>query len=1176
MDGILERTKKKRFNISKTDLILQIVDIQDGNEMDEETHKMDYYIICFCITEKGDTVAVKVTSKNIEYINNENDEEDYEFADLKKPKLSINPYFFIKFPCIEADKTNLLKKFKNQLEKKEYTQINLGKGKIIRRALKKNPRNDEIRSYRAFEESLPLLTKYLQKHNININDFCDKKYFNSDSEYNNYGKPLKVYYHQNGIIVKMDSGTFRKIGTIENGKFKEDEVVFKKSQFHAYWSKQLKFNFEKYKSFDGYSTKKQDQFLRITCKSKSAFSKLKEILYFNTFTVLSKKKETFELYESDIPPMLRLFHTKDIKPASWIKLPKRKYSKSYNGTNCQYECEINFNDIQPFEKDKIGPLLIASYDIECTSGDGGFPQYRKDSDEVIQIGTTIHKYGIPEEKYRLNVIFTLKGCDPIPGSYVESFDTEKELIEAWAQFMIKLNPDVITGYNIFGFDFQYLYERSKRYWIEKKDEIKFGRPSKNPLLNMGRYNKRTKYDFKKLQSSALGENLLYFIKMPGRVVFDLMKYVQREFKLQSYKLDAVAQKYLAGMKKDDISPNQIFAYQKKDDYHRMLVAKYCIQDCWLCNKLVMKFCIIENTVGMSNTCLIPMDYVFMRGQGIKAQSLVVKECRQLGYLLPTLTEKRPGTYKGAIVLDANAGYHFYPVSCLDYASLYPSCMISHNLCISTLVAPHTNKNLFDQLEKLREYSLENHNIYQEDNVRKDYFLIDGKRKYRIVEWDNDDGSHERYYYYQPKYKKGTTTIEDDNNRGILPQILQKLLNKRKETKKIMKKEKNPFKKSILDGLQLSYKITANSVYGQLGSSTSAFSMPCVAASVTAVGRQLLELARDESVKYIKELYPNLPPTKPIYGDTDSIFVAFPLLPGMEPMSKRALKFSIDTAMKVQEHLDQYLTEPHKLEYEKTYHPYILFSKKRYVGKMYEFDHMKMKKLDYKGIELKRRDNANIVKKVYKECLDLLLLGDGKKSIKKLKENLDNIINNHKKKIYPIQDFVLTKTLKPVGSYKTKCVNPNCKDNTYYSKKKCIGCDSELVKPTQVHVVLAERVKARNPGNAFQSNERVPYVFTETKKDREKILQGDRVETPDYIQEHNIKIDYGYYINQLENSILQLYGRQKNKKNKEIPLKEGEIKKNLDKVKKIIARAKSKAENSRKGVKELSHYFKIKR
>ena len=72
------------------------------------------------------------------------------------------------------------------------------------------------------------------------------------------------------------------------------------------------------------------------------------------------------------------------------------------------------------------------------------------------------------------------------------------------------------------------------------------------------------------------------------------------------------------------------------------------------------------------------------------------------------------------------------------------------------------------------------------------------------------------------------------------------------------------------------------------------------------------------------------------------------------------------------------------------------------------------------------------------------------------------------------------------------------------------------------------------------------------------------------------IDYGYYIDQLENSILQLYGKQKDKKGKEIPLEPGEINNNLDKVKEIINNAKSKAENKRKGQQEISNFFKIKK
>lgn len=1136
------------------DLIIQLVDIQDGNDKEEkvkmkeveifdydgfpidtevkevEVKTYDYYILAFGITEHGKRVALKIKS-NI------------------KDNCKIYPYFFIKYPY----KTT--KKFKEALKKNEYINMTLLKG----------PTPKDSKNKRIYEKKLTVLTKYIEKHNIDFKKFNSQNYFNKDSEINSYGKQYPVFVDdKKNIIIKDKKNNFKLIGKIQNEKFIGNGKAFQKRNLNNDEIDEIYTEIVEYESFDGYKEgNKKEKFLKITCTSRSIFSRLRSVL-----------KHNYQLYESDIPPILRLFHEKNIKPASWIKISAGDYvdvedEEMEKITKCNDEFLVNFQNIQPIQKDKIAPMTIASFDIECTSGDGGFPQPSNPQDKIIQIGTTIHKYGIDETEYRRNVIITLDTCDKIEGSEVIECKTEKEVIKKWCDLILEVDPDFITGYNIFGFDFEYLYERSCRQNCWGKNN------QYNPLLNISRLEKPSKYDTKKLQSSALGVNILKFIKMPGRIVFDVMKYVQREFKLQSYKLDSVAQKYLKGMKKDDVSPNDIFRFQKIDSKHRAIVAKYCIQDCWLCNKLTMKFCIIENTVGMANTCLVPMDYIFSRGQGIKAQSLIANECRKYGYLMPTLENGREGTYKGAIVLDANAGYHFYPVSCLDYGSLYPSCMISHNLCISSLVAPHTNMELYEELEDCYISGVEygDKHRYFSDDVRKDYFVYHNNETYRVIEWDNDPGvvpAHERYYYHQPEYRgteKEKYRAVRDEDRAVLPKVLQNLLNQRKATKKLMKKEQDPFKKSILDGLQLSYKITANSVYGQLGSSTSAFSMPCVSASVTAVGRQLLELARDESIRKI-------PGTKPVYGDTDSVFLAFPLPNGVEPMSKEALKYSIDTGLEMEKYLDQFLTYPHVLEYEKTYQPFILFSKKRYVGKMYEFDHIKMKKLDYKGIELKRRDNADIVKKVYRGCLDNLLDGDKDLSLDFLTNTLHDINHNHEKKVFDIQNFVLTKTLKTIGSYKTKCKNDKCKVNTPYSKKNCYECGADLKEPSQGHVILAKRKNEINPGT-FLSNERIPYVFISTKLDRKKVLQADRIETPDYIKENNIPIDYGYYIDQLENSILQLYGKQKDKKGKEIELPEGEVKEYLGKAKKIINSAKIEAENMRTGAQAITKFFKKK-
>ena len=80
-----------------------------------------------------------------------------------------------------------------------------------------------------------------------------------------------------------------------------------------------------------------------------------------------------------------------------------------------------------------------------------------EGDKVIQIGTTINRYG--EKDCYLKHIITLGSCDPIDGTIVEEYDNEKDVLLAWTKFIQKLDPDIITGYNIFGFDFAFIMDR---------------------------------------------------------------------------------------------------------------------------------------------------------------------------------------------------------------------------------------------------------------------------------------------------------------------------------------------------------------------------------------------------------------------------------------------------------------------------------------------------------------------------------------------------------------------------------------------------------------------------------------------------------------------------------------------------------------------------------------------
>ena len=146
-----------------------------------------------------------------------------------------------------------------------------------------------------------------------------------------------------------------------------------------------------------------------------------------------------------------------------------------------------------------------------------------------------------------------------------------------------------------------------------------------------------------------------------------------------------------------------------------------------------------------------------------------------------------------------------------------------------------------------------------------------------------------------------------------------------------------------------------------------------------------------------------------------------------------------------------------------------------------------------GIVLKRRDNADIVKHVYGGVMDIIMnQKDIKKSIKFLKESCLDLLNGK----FPMDMLIITKSLR--GFYK----NP------------------DMI----AHKVLADRIGKRDPGNKPASNDRVPYVYIETnEKKGQKILQGDKIENPQFIKDNNLKPDYKFYItNQIMKPVGQIY------------------------------------------------------
>jgi DNA polymerase elongation subunit (family B) len=230
----------------------------------------------------------------------------------------------------------------------------------------------------------------------------------------------------------------------------------------------------------------------------------------------------------------------------------------------------------------------------------------------------------------------------------------------------------------------------------------------------------------------------------------------------------------------------------------------------------------------------------------------------------------------------------------------------------------------------------------------------------------------------------------------------------------------------------------------------------------------------------------------IVHNTDSVFYTFNLSnkDGTPIRGKPALEITIELARQVGDMASAFLKAPHGWVYEKTLMPFGLLQKKRYFGILYETDPNKGKPKSM-GIVLRRRDNAPIVKDVYGGLIDILTKQqDLEAAIKFVRESLQSLVDER----VPMDKLIITKSLR--STYKN---------------------------PQQIaHKVLADRMGKRDPGNKPSSGDRIPFVYIHNAD--KKALQGERIETPDYIRAKRLKPNYSFYItNQIMKPVAQLFG-----------------------------------------------------
>jgi len=1022
-----------------------------------------------------------------------------------------------------------------------------------------------------------------------------------------------------------------------------------------------------------------------------------------------------------------------------------------------------------------------------------------EGDKVTFIGSTFMNYG-DKDPY-LNHCIVLNSCDNLHGqvanSQIDTYNTEKEVLQAWTRLVQSENPDIIIGYNIFSFDYEFMFRRSQElYCVE--DFLKLSR-NNDELCVTADYKNPEKLDIDRSSTTlASGTYELSIIKMNGRLQVDMLNWFRRTENLTSYKLDYVgghfigdevktllhicregeqltrittnnmtglqvesyihfeeinhssdyykdgqkfkvskicreegwfeilgtenpyAKKVKWGLAKDDVTPKDIFRMTNEGPASRAVIAKYCIQDCNLVHYLFNKVDVLTDLIEMSKLCSVPMSFLIFRGQGIKLTSYVAKKCREKGVLMPVINKgSKDDGFEGAIVLNPKCGLYLDDPVCVgDFASLYPSSMLSENLCPSSKVWTKIYDLAGNLVLETGEKDYNNNYIY--DNLPEIEYVNIQFDTYRWVR-KTPKGRVEKIKSGYKECRFAQPTIQNGvEEKAIMPSILQELLKARKDTRKLIPQTSDEFMKNVLDKRQTAYKVTANSLYGQLGAKTSPFYEPDIAASTTATGRLLLTFAKkvveecyadtnvdtkygivntkaeyvygdsvanytpvyikvnnaieivtieelaskygnnnwvncvengkqdkefcelenveswtekgwtrlyriirhelalhkkmvrvlthtgcvdvtddhslikadgteispkdvclgiellhnpllekienNEIIKYSnyknkfygKEkqlnasiytnylnslninyhitsnkwnitIIPNSSITKNknvikkfyeinysgyvydlttenhhfaagvgnmIVHNTDSVFFKFNLTDketGEKILGDKALELSIEIAQHACHSVSNVLKQPHDFEYEKTFMPFCLLSKKRYVSIKYEFDITKGKRNEM-GIVLKRRDNAPIVKDIYGGVIDILMKEKNiQKAIEYVHKWLQELVDGN----VAIEKLIITKSLR-----------------SFYKNPQGIA-----------HKVLADRIGQREPGNKPTSGDRVPFVYIINPQSKnKKLLQGDKIETPTFIKENNLQIDYSFYItNQIMKPLLQLFG-----------------------------------------------------
>lgn len=497
----------------------------------------------------------------------------------------------------------------------------------------------------------------------------------------------------------------------------------------------------------------------------------------NGFDIDGFKLEPCRLYNTQIKPELMFFHIHGFSCNGWFNIYRYNTCKQFSNSDINLEIHVNnLNEIENCkEKSKY---IIASYDIE-TEGT------TFEIDRVFQIGITFKDY---YRNIETRVLLSLNKCGDVEDTIVKSFDTEEKLMKGFVDTLLEYDFDILTGFNTFGFDNNFIYQRLNMLgcsdYLKKLSRI----PSFGDVM------------YSKISGKSNGYGNQHTFNIIGRVQMDVMKIIYSNYKLSSYSLSNISKKFL----KDDkieLPYKEMFRLWDKgkgSPKDLAIIGEYCVKDTILPIDLIDKLSLFINASEYTNISYFPLRMSFIYGENQHSWSQICRQSEVEKYVI--LDKKRKGTpFKGATVLEPKIGMYVHDkIAVLDFKSLYPSIMIAFNLCPTTLCM---DENIIEKYPE-KFYTINNNGV----NIS----------------------------FYKDKI-------------GIVPTIMKRLLMERVRVKKQMKNEKDLFLQGLYNSKQLALKISCNSIYGFFGVTDGIFPCTEISSTTTFIGRNMI----DETKKYVE-------------------------------------------------------------------------------------------------------------------------------------------------------------------------------------------------------------------------------------------------------------------------------------------------------------------------------------